>query len=514
MSYTYGVKRGESIPVVMLSQLKKTLFVAMPAPYDPIERSPVLWSDIVSPMRRQYEDERRKAGHLDAVAGLYSVHYPMESERVEFSAFFKRPLALRFSVAVDLSCHEETAIVLRLTSASALEVSFGSEKLLDFYEYRRNQETSHDLSLTVGRERQRLTITVDDYGERDTQLFVQLHYLEGGEAIAVTVDGDIEQPRVEEARRFLSSASTDRFNYDGQGPITLRFEEPAGEEYELAVTAALTDAHLQRHSRRASLAIEAGEKTGSVEDPFAGHTGMASLTLALQIGAVTLSKLLEFEYYDQRLLVSPAPSVQGRKAQALAFIAEHGVDSLPRALAMALLGYEEASWLRIFNDELRRIELRYDCSDFRLCALIWAYHLACDRALFPPSLRSRMKEVLLSYRYHWDEKGDDVMWFFSENHALNFHAGQLLAAELFESDTFTNSGRSGTEQARRAKTLLLAWFDRFFTFGYEEWNSSVYIPIDLIALISLHELARSGDPRPRRPRLMRPSPSWRSTATG
>ena len=163
MSYTYGVKRGESIPVVMVSQLKKTLFVAMPAPYDPIERSPVLWSDIVSPMRRQYEDERRKAGHLDAVAGPYSVHYPMESERVEFSGFFKRPLALRFSVVVDLSCHEETAIVLRLTSASALEVSFGSEKLLGFYEYRRNQETSHDLSLTVGRERQRLTITVDDY---------------------------------------------------------------------------------------------------------------------------------------------------------------------------------------------------------------------------------------------------------------------------------------------------------------------------------------------------------------
>jgi hypothetical protein len=41
----------------------------------------------------------------------------------------------------------------------------------------------------------------------------------------------------------------------------------------------------------------------------------------------------------------------------------------------------------------------------------------------------------------------------------------------------------------------LAWFDRFFTFGYEEWNSSVYIPIDLIALISLHELARDEEIR-------------------
>ena len=495
MSYTYPVKSGAYIPVVMVSPLKKTLYTPVPAPYDPIENWPVLWSDIISPARRQYEAERRKAGHLDAVEGSYSVHYPMESERVEFSGFFKRPLSLRFSVVVDLSSREETPIVLRLTSASALAVTYGAETVLGFYEYQRNHATTHDLSLTVGEERQRLTITVDEYAERDTQLFVQLHYLEGAEAIAVTIDGDVDQRRVEEAKRFLSSASTDRFNYDGRFPITLRFEGEAAEEYELAVTAALTDAHLQRLRVKSTVTIAAGEKTGMIEDPFAGHTGMASLTLTLRIGAVTLSKLLEFEYYDHRLLVRAAPSLTGRKGQALAFIAEHGVDSLPRALAMALLGYEEASWLRIFNDELKRIELRYDCSDFRLCALIWAYHLEQDRGLFPPSLRSRMKEVLLSYRYHWDEKGDDVMWFFSENHALNFHAGQLLAAELFEGDTFTNSGRSGAEQAERATALLASWFDRFFTSGYEEWNSSVYIPIDLIALISLHELARSAQIR-------------------
>ncbi|MCK9548018.1 MAG: hypothetical protein M0Q37_05850 [Sphaerochaeta sp.] len=495
MSYTYSVQRGQAIPIAMVSALKKTRYTPTPAPYDLVEEGPVLWSDIISPARRQYEGEQQARGHLGAIDGPYTVHWPMESERIEYSAFFKRPLALRFSVVVDLSSQESAPILLRLTSASALEVTFASQTILNFCEYRRNQATSHDLSLVVGKEKRRLSITVDDYAERDTQLFVHLQYLEGDTPIEVTIEDDIDPVRVEEARSFLSSASSDRFNYDGQRPITLRFEQEAVEHLDLGVTATLTDAHLKRRSTTTRLAIRAGERTCVLPDLFAGQVGMAQVNLSLTIGAVTLSKLLEFEYYDHALITEPAPLISERKAQALAFIATHGVDSLQRGLAMALLGYEEACWLKILNDELIRMELRYDCSDFRLCALVWAYHRGVEQRLFPPALLQRMKAVLLAYRYHHDEPGTDVMWFFSENHAINFHAGQLLAAELFGSDTFTASGRSGAEQAKRAKALLVAWFDRFFTHGYEEWNSSVYIPIDLIALISLRELAQDDEIR-------------------
>jgi len=495
MSYTYSVQRGQAIPIAMVSTLKKTRYTPTPAPYNPVGDGPVLWSDIISPARRQYAAEQQARGHLGPIDGPYTVHWPMESERIEYSAFFKRPLALRFSVVVDLSSRETAPILLRLTSASALEVTFAAEKVLSFSEYRRNQVTGHDLSLVVGKEKRRLTITVDDYAERDTQLFVHLQYLEGDTPVAVTIEGDIDRRRVEEARRFLSSASSDRFNYDGQTPITLRFEQEAVEHLDLAVTATLTDAHLKRSSTKTRLPIRAGERAGVLPDLFAGQVGMAQLNLSLTIGSVTLSKFLEFEYYDHALIAEPASLISERKAQALAFIAKHGVDSLPRALAMALSGYEEASWQQILNDELMRMELRYDCSDFRLCALVWAYHRGAVQRLFPPALLQRMKAVLLSYRYHYDEPGTDAMWFFSENHAINFHAGQLLAAELFGSDTFTASGRSGAEQARRAKALLVAWFDRFFATGYEEWNSSVYIPIDLIALISLSELAMDAEIR-------------------
>lgn len=476
MKYTYVVNRGEPIPILMASQTEKRLFGAERAAYELPKKEHLLWSDVISPMRRQYEEAQQKLTHLSAVPGPYTIHWPTESDRLERSGFFKRPIALRLSAWVDLSAEVATEVTLALTSASALSVTYGDTQLLHAMTYARNQSANHEVTLQVTEEPQRLTITIDEYAERDTEFFLQLQYLQGTAPLLVTVEGEVDRGRIEAAQRFLASISTDRFSYDGSTPITLRIEAPAAEDLELELVSQFTDAHLKRMRIATTLTIASGAKTVTVPDSFSGQVGMAALILKLRIKAVTLSKTLEFEYYDQALLAKGEATIQGRKEAALCFIARHGVDSLPRALAMALLGYPEERWLSIFKDELQRIELRYDCSDFRLCALVWAYRLGSERPLFPPTLLGRMKEVLLGYRYHHSEVGTDVMWFFSENHAINFHAAQLLAAELFGGEIFTNSGRTAAEQKERAKELLYQWFDRFFTYGYEEWNSSVYIP--------------------------------------
>lgn len=73
------------------------------------------------------------------------------------------------------------------------------------------------------------------------------------------------------------------------------------------------------------------------------------------------------------------------------------------------------------------------------------------------------------------------MWFYSENHALMFHTCQLLAGELYPSETFSNSGMTGLQMQQKAKGLLLEWFRGFLNEGFTEWNSSAYLPIDLLA---------------------------------
>ena len=51
--------------------------------------------------------------------------------------------------------------------------------------------------------------------------------------------------------------------------------------------------------------------------------------------------------------------------------------------------------------------------------------------------------MILNFRYWIDEPGNDVMWFFSENHALLFHICQYYAGTLYPNEVFTCSGRTG-----------------------------------------------------------------------
>jgi len=39
------------------------------------------------------------------------------------------------------------------------------------------------------------------------------------------------------------------------------------------------------------------------------------------------------------------------------------------------------------------------------------------------------------------------------------------------------------------KRRLEEWFDIFFKYGYSEWNSTTYLPINLIGFFSLYETA-------------------------
>ncbi|WKL01327.1 hypothetical protein Q0F98_32530 [Paenibacillus amylolyticus] len=111
--------------------------------------------------------------------------------------------------------------------------------------------------------------------------------------------------------------------------------------------------------------------------------------------------------------------------------------------------------------------------------------------MFNESFWDRVKASILGYRYWIDEPGDDVMWFFSENHALLFHTNELLAGQLFGDELFSNSGESGEVHRQKAEQRLALWFERFLDEGLAEWNSSAYIPIDAVGLLHIYEFAHN-----------------------
>ena len=100
-----------------------------------------------------------------------------------------------------------------------------------------------------------------------------------------------------------------------------------------------------------------------------------------------------------------------------------------------------------------------------------------------------MRAAFLGYRYWLDAPGNDVMWFWSENHVLCFHTAQLIAGTLFPDDIFPSHGKTGRDMAAEAEARLIRWFDAIDDDGLCEWNSAAYYPIDFLGLFTLHDMA-------------------------
>lgn len=138
----------------------------------------------------------------------------------------------------------------------------------------------------------------------------------------------------------------------------------------------------------------------------------------------------------------------------------------------------------LMND-LDLIEKRVDCADFLLIGflrLVKKYKVD-DRIL------SRMKQVLLQFRYWMDEDGSDGMCFWSENHALMFYGAQMIAGSLYPDDIFARSGRTGRQQQELGLERCCQWLDDIEKNGFEEFMSGDYACVTITALLNLVDFA-------------------------
>jgi len=191
-----------------------------------------------------------------------------------------------------------------------------------------------------------------------------------------------------------------------------------------------------------------------------------------------------------RSVTGSAPaSLDARIAESLAWIAKNGETDTETALACAAVGNEEALARAeaIINTALPGIEQCYDCADFALVPLLWTRIVFADR--LPVSLVARIDAAILEFRYWMDEPGNDVQWYFSENHALLFHTSAYLAGNLLPQSHFRRADRNGTAQKQAGYERLMAWFDHFEAAEMAEFNSGTYFPIDLKGLAALFALA-------------------------
>ena len=154
---------------------------------------------------------------------------------------------------------------------------------------------------------------------------------------------------------------------------------------------------------------------------------------------------------------------------------------IPNILARKALGINDPDDRDRFLVTLQQMEDSYDCSDFLLSGVIRYmknYEMDAD-------LRERTEKVLFGYRYWMTMEGSDAMCFWSENHALLFYSSAMLVGDMYPDAYFTKAGMKGSELHEFGRRLTSEWLDDLEEYGFEEFNSTVYMNITFVSLLNI-----------------------------
>lgn len=443
-------------------------------------------------MKEQFVAKKEFEFRSKEVYRCKKLYFPLEGEKVEYSGFYMTLTQLDFAASTVL-CVEKTGIYpFYFATCGGAKIYVNGEEQGNIYEYKRNQESGITLELFLEAGENHVYIQCNDLAERDSQIYFKLRYL-GTKELSCALPVEIDTEKLYYVEKLFKGVYTKGLNFN-QKDIMLYFESPLQEEITLNVDAWFVEPQLEAIKETKVVTLPYGSIGVNITDLIHRSVGTLKVELKSQVGELWICRALQFEYYEEEIMErvrertsqsQQEDTLEIRRREALKFIAYYGSNVFQKAIAIWETDGDDALARKIVQTELEKVNARFDCSDFRVPGFFYAI----KSSKVPEDIKEQLKVSLLKYRYWFDEPGTDVMWYFSENHALCFHTCELLAGEMFPESIFPNSGLTGLEHAKKAKGLLKTWFDNFLKFGFSEWNSAVYIPIDVIGLITLFDMA-------------------------
>jgi hypothetical protein len=410
---------------------------------------------------------------------------PMGSDFLDVSGFWHRATRLGGWARTAVNARKAGPARLRLGTAGAAKLHVNGAPAGWLAPARRNAMAEAEFDVTLAEGRNEISVWFEDLAERDAVVRVKLVWVAGPEAEAA-LPYDAPDASVHAVAEAIAAMHLDAKHYDN-AEIRLVLPVPFPGPVEVRVTVA---GDFMAHGAQGfALSVPAGAREVHLCHSGALRPNYLYFHLALACEGFATEATLGAEITSLSALGPVPASPQARIAEALGWIAAHAEDDTETALACLDIGTPEtlARAEAIIAHELRGIERCHDCADFALVPLIWGRLRYGDR--LPAALVKRIDAAMLAYRYWMDEPGNDVQWYFSENHALLFHTAAYLAGHHLQEATFARSGRRGRDQAAIGKVRLDGWFDHFEAAEMAEFNSVAYFPIDLKGLTALFALA-------------------------
>jgi len=404
-----------------------------------------------------------------------TLHFPDENNRLDFSTFIHTPHRLAVDARTWIEVEEAGAYPFDLYTCGAVKLWVDGEVASLFTPFTRNIPQRERIVLTLEPGRHEVTVHMEELAERDVFFYLELRYL-GVLPLSMCAEVSHRTEELKSAMELLRSLHYARQS-SAEGSLTLCWDERVmSGPFSLSLDTV-------------AYPIEAGESQLILPARKPFDPGVHRHSWGIEVGPYLLTRDLVTEVVASSppSLESP-PTIVERKRCALQALRKNGERSVIAAMvALALDGVLPEDGEELIISSVERIEAKEDCSDFHLAPLLLL--LSRSACHLSPALKARAEASLLSYRYWIDEPGSDVMWYFSENHALLFHIGQYLSGQFFPDARFSASGRTGREQHEIGRERLAHWFSIFSAYGYAEWNSATYLPIDLIGFLVLYELA-------------------------
>jgi hypothetical protein len=408
-----------------------------------------------------------------------------DAPRLEFSSFWHTPTHVQRFARNFIDVDTSGEYCVRIETCGGVRLWVNGRFAVLFAPFARNQPQQSEFRLPLVAGRNELLLHLEELCERDTTWVAEFVWIDPRPAhlsLSAPGGGTVLGHLAAVARGMR----LDREAYHGDQPVRLLLPQPAAMPLIFRLRGIERGNAIPDIPARTAT-VAPGTDTGDFGTAASFPQGYHQLDLTCEAAGMRLHRKLAAGFARPEPTPPAASDPAERRRQALEYLARHGNPQIGRALAIAATGGDRTLCAALVEDALHRIERREDCSDFWMPPLLWL--LRDWPQGLGPALRERARLAILGWRYWMDEPGNDVMWFWSENHALCFHVAQYLAGQAFPNELFANAGRIGRAQQALGRQRLLHWFEDVEAHGFIEWHSPAYYPIDCIGLLALHEFA-------------------------
>ncbi|MDO4295340.1 MAG: hypothetical protein Q4D90_04165 [bacterium] len=495
MEFQYQIVYDESISRWQMTKMGSAAFASPKKAFQAEVNLEESYIQVVYPVREEFLKQNRIA-QVQRYDGEYEdLYFPFENNRIDLSTFIHTPHHFWVNARAWVLVEEEGDYPFEIYTCGGVKIWVNGEESGCFAPYTRNIASHTPVQLHLKAGENEIKVYADELAERDVFFYFELRY-QGKIPIVGAVQMEANPSEVREAESFLSSLYFERDMYT-EGEVHLCYDRRLlKEDRKLYISSkgsgtggkSLSGSYLERTARKDRDYLVYCE----VED---SPIQLNSVFISCKVGPYWIQRGLFVGIIPQKLVeLQPKKRIEERKRQALEFLYAHGEGGMQTVVSnLELEGCFGEKAKRALSECLDKIEAHEDCADFSLAPLTLLVTRYASK--LPEEELARIKEAVLHFRYWIDEPGNDVMWYFSENHAFLFHISQYLWGHIYPDETFTESGRSGSEQRAIGKQRLEEWFAIFFRYGFAEWNSATYIPIDFIGFFTLYLTAPDADIR-------------------